>query len=91
MSVNESQVQVNVPAESQALADGIASLVLAIITEAKKGDSLPVQISADITAAVQNLVPALGGLNLLGGEVAGDKLGVVEALTLAGFKVARGL
>lgn len=85
------QVTVSVPAESQALALAVKTLVLAIVANAKAGGGVIVEVSADVTAAVGAVVPALAGIGALGTELSTDPIGLAEAFVLAGVETAKTL
>lgn len=89
---DEVQEQVSLPAGAHALADGLKSLVLAVVANHKAlSGSVMAEVSADVTAAVGALGPSLSQLGLLGSELKADAVGVAEAFAIAGFEVAKGL
>lgn len=86
----ETQEQVMVPQESNTLAQGLKKLVLAVLANHKAlSGSMMAEVSADVTAAVADLGPVLGGLGMLSDEMKADPLGMVEAFMVAGLDVAK--
>lgn len=90
--VDQVQETVSVPAASDSLAQGLKKLVVAIVENHKALAGSPLsEVSADVTAAVANLAPALAQVGALGGEAKGDPFGMAEALLIAGLEAARAL
>lgn len=90
--MSETQVSVSVPVGTNALAQGLVKLLVAVVAEHKAAaGSTLVELSADVTEAVKDLGPALASVGLLSDELKTDAIGVAEALGLAGFEAARQL
>lgn len=85
------QETVSVPQGSDALAQGIRKLVVAVVTAHKTGGGLAIEALADVQAAIADIGPALTSAGLIGSEFSASPLGVVEAFVLAGVGAARDL
>lgn len=90
--VDQAQESVSVPAASNALAQGLKKLVLAVVANHKALAGSPLaEVSADVTAAVASLAPALALVGALDDEAKADPFGMAEAFVIAGLDVAKGL
>jgi len=90
--VDQVQETVSVPKGSDALAQGLKKLVLAVVANHKAAaGSVLTEVSADVTAAVADLGPVLGQLGLLSGEAKADPVGLAEAFIVAGLDATKAL
>jgi hypothetical protein len=86
--MNES---VSVPEHAGKLSDALAKFVLDIIAAKKSGASGVALVAAIGSAAISDLGGALDDVTNIGGEIGSEPIGVAEAFSIAGFKVARSL
>lgn len=89
--VEEVQVQVSLPKESAALAQGLQKVFMDIVNAKKAGATGVALATAAVTASIADLEPAIAGIAALGDEVSAAPVGVAEAFSMAGFGVARQL
>jgi hypothetical protein len=85
------QESVSVPQDSSVIANAVAKLTQDIMAAKASGATGVALISEAVTASVTDLAAALPAVGGVGAEASAEPIGVAEAFTIAGFKVARAL
>lgn len=91
MAHDEVQETVSVPADSDKLAMAVEKLVEDVMAAKASGATGVALVTDAVSAAIQDLGGALPAAGGIGTEVAEAPIGVAEAFSLAGFKLARKL
>lgn len=81
-------VTVSVEKSGYEVMQALVDLVKAVKVEHKAGDSLPVEITADITAAVQKLGPIVAEVQQIPADAVEDRKAMLKGLLISAADLA---